>query len=92
MPSKASYNLTPDERPTLPVHAQAKATLTAFSDADIAGGFEVHVTSAAAIVVTPQGGEAAITVTPAAGVLPYKLPFRCSLVDAASVATYIVVY
>lgn len=72
--------------------AVALATLTGYTNADVPGGFEVYVTSAAACVVTPHGGGSDITLTPAAGVLPYRIPFRCSAVVATSVATSVVVF
>ncbi len=87
-----TYNDRPYHPANLKRHAVAGATLTAYANTVGANGFEVYVTSAAAIDVAPQGGEADIQITPAAGVLPYKVPFLCSAIRVTSVATWIAVY
>lgn len=75
------------------INAKAVATLTAFGSADADGGpFEVYITNAAAFTGTPAGGQTAVTITPAAGVLPYRVPFLVASVAADNVATFIATY
>lgn len=75
------------------INAKAVATLTAFSTADADGGpFEVYITAAATWTGTPAGGQTAVSITPGAGVLPYRVPFLVSSVGAGNVATFIATY
>lgn len=65
------------------------ATLTAASAAD-GGWFEVVVTSAAQIDVTSIA-DVAVSITPDAAQIPYKIPFKVKTVAASSVATYLAI-
>lgn len=88
-----TQRINPTGSHSLNINAKAVATLTAFSSADADGGpFEVHITEAAAWTGTPAGGQTAITITPAAGVVPYRVPFLVDSVGAGNVATFIATY